>query len=281
MIHIDHYTDPACPFAFSAEPARLRLSWLYGDALQWHTRMVGLSEDPAEYTDKGLTPERQAHSFEKLARLHGMPIDSAQRPRMIATVPACRAVVAARVHAPESEERLLRRLRVLTMSGELIDEPDVIERAAEEVGLDRARLPEWLADAAVQRVLTEDLDDARRPTPAALGLDHKLAAAGDGRRYTCPSYELRAEGGQSLTAPGFQPVAVYEAAVANLEPDLARREDPESVTDVLGWAPYPLATEEVAAISDRPREEVREELARRADLQPVGLDGYWSLTRSS
>jgi predicted DsbA family dithiol-disulfide isomerase len=59
-ITITHYTDPGCPFAWSAEPARRRLQWLYGDQLEWRLRMA-------------------------------------------ATLPACRAVVAVRRHAPEQE----------------------------------------------------------------------------------------------------------------------------------------------------------------------------------
>jgi predicted DsbA family dithiol-disulfide isomerase len=56
-IEIVHYTDPACPWAFSAEPVRLRLLWHYGDALAWRHRMIVLSEDPEEYARRGLTPE--------------------------------------------------------------------------------------------------------------------------------------------------------------------------------------------------------------------------------
>ena len=40
-----------------------------------------------------------AASFKQIARDHGMPIDTSERPRMAATLPACRAVVAARVHS--------------------------------------------------------------------------------------------------------------------------------------------------------------------------------------
>ncbi len=31
QVEVVHYTDPSCPFAFSAELQRLRLLWLYGD----------------------------------------------------------------------------------------------------------------------------------------------------------------------------------------------------------------------------------------------------------
>ena len=32
---ITEYTDPGCPWAYSAEPFRRRLTWLYGDRLEW------------------------------------------------------------------------------------------------------------------------------------------------------------------------------------------------------------------------------------------------------
>jgi predicted DsbA family dithiol-disulfide isomerase len=42
-IDVELFTDPACPFAFSAEPARLRLRWHYGDGLRWRTTMIVLT----------------------------------------------------------------------------------------------------------------------------------------------------------------------------------------------------------------------------------------------
>jgi predicted DsbA family dithiol-disulfide isomerase len=107
---ITEYTDPGCPWAYSAEPFRRRLTWLYGDRLEWRVKLVGLAESPDEYLKKGFTPEKQARSFASIARDHGMPIDSSVRPRMAATIPACRAVVAAQLRAPEAQRALLRRL---------------------------------------------------------------------------------------------------------------------------------------------------------------------------
>src|SRR3954453_14906535 len=97
---ITEYTDPGCPWAYSAEPFRRRLSWLYGDRLEWRGCMGGLAQSPHEYLDRRVTPERQSRAFATIAREPGMPIDTSVRPRMAATVPACRAVVAARLHAP-------------------------------------------------------------------------------------------------------------------------------------------------------------------------------------
>src|SRR3954464_4124842 len=118
---ITEYTDPGGPWAYRAEPFRRRLSWLYGERLEWRLRMVGLAESPEEYLDRGFTPERQSSSFAATSREHSMPIDPSVRPRMAATVPACGAVVAAKLHAPDRARRLLRRLRVPHFSGQLLD----------------------------------------------------------------------------------------------------------------------------------------------------------------
>jgi predicted DsbA family dithiol-disulfide isomerase len=279
-ITITHYTDPGCPFAWSAEPARWRLQWLYGDQLEWRLRMVGLTERPQDYVDKGFTPERQSTSFARLAQAYGMPMDTSQRPRMAATMPACRAVVAVRRHEPDREAAMLRSLRVLHFSGWLLDDPATLAAAAERAGLAPDDLEGWLAEPETEALLAEDLAQARHPTPAALALKHKLAPSGDdgGYRYTCPSYELqRGSDGASLSAPGFLPTLAYEVAIANLGPKLTRREDPESVAEVLEWAGEPLATAEVAAVCEIDLDEAREQLGRVAGEEHIGSDGVWSL----
>ncbi len=273
---ITEYTDPGCPFAFSAEPFRWRLRWIYGDQLDWRPRMVGLAETPADYEDKGFTPERQSEAFAKLSGEHHMPIDTSLRPRMAATVPACRAVVAARLNAPEHEPALLRNLRVRHFSGQLLDAPETIDAAAVDAGLDPAELAWWTESDAVGEALAEDMRAARRPTAAALAQDDKLGPWSGGRRYTCPSYEFAAPG-EPVVAPGFQPAAVYDVVLANLVPTADRRESPETVEEVLRWAGTPLATQEVAVICDLDFNETREALGRVAVERHVGWDGFWSL----
>ena len=275
-ITITHYTDPGCPFAWSAEPVRWRLQWLYGDQLEWQLRMVGLAERGEEYVEKGFTPERMSQSFAGLAEAHGMPMDTSLRPRMAGTMAACRAVVAVRRHAPEREAAMLRALRIAHFSGQLIDEPATLATAAQRAGVDPPDLERWLAEPETEALLTEDLAQARHPSPAALALAHKLAPTGDGgHRYTCPSYELTRDG-SSLSAPGFQPTLAYEVAIANLDPSLTRREDPESVTEVLRWAGEPLASAEVAAVCAISLDEAREQLAGVAAQEQIGQDGLWS-----
>jgi predicted DsbA family dithiol-disulfide isomerase len=275
---ITEYTDPGCPWAYSAEPFRRRLTWLYGDALEWRVRMVGLAESPDEYVERGFTPERQSSAFAMIAREHGMPIDTSVRSRMAATVPACRAVVAARLHAPDKVRRLLRRLRVRHFSGQLLDDPETIAGAARDADIDPGELERWTTGDDVEAALREDMAAARHPIAAARVLDDKLANWSGGRRYTCPSYEIvRVEDGVRIAVPGFQPFAVYDVVTANLVPGVDRREPAESVEDVLEWTGTPLATKEVAVVCDISFADARERLGRVAEEHHVGADGFWSL----
>ena len=275
---ITEYTDPGCPWAYSAEPFRRRLSWLYGERLEWRVRLVGLAESPDEYVDRGFTPERQSSAFGMIAREHGMPIDTSVRPRMAATVPACRAVVAAKLHAPDRTRRLLRRLRVRHFSGQLLDEPQTIADAATDAGIDPGELDRWTGGDDVEEALRDDMTAARHPIQAARVLDDKLANWSGGRRYTCPSYEIvRVSDGVKIAVPGFQPFAVYDVVTANLVPDVDRRPPPDSVEAVLRWTGTPLATKEVAVVSGLDFADARERLGRVAEEQHVGADGFWTL----
>jgi len=277
-VRITEYTDPGCPWAYSAEPFRRRLSWLYGDALEWRVRLVGLAESGDEYEERGFTPERQSKAFASIARDHGMPIDTSVRPRMAATIPACRAVVAARLHAPDRMRRLLRRLRVRHFAGQLLDDRETIAAAARDADIDPAELERWAAGDDAEAALREDMAAARAPIDAARVLDEKLANWSGGRRYTCPSYEIeRLADGVQIAVPGFQPFAVYDVVTANLVPGLERRDPPESVEEVLRWTGTPLATKEVAVVCDIGFAEAREKLGRVAREQHVGADGFWSL----
>ena len=67
-MQITHFTDPGCPWAWSAEPFRRRLSWLYGDRLDWRVRLVGLAERPADYERRGFTPDTFDEGHGKLVQ---------------------------------------------------------------------------------------------------------------------------------------------------------------------------------------------------------------------
>ena len=268
MIDVTLYTDPACPFAFSAEPARLRLRWHYGDGLRWRLRMIVLTLEPGE-------AEKLASGAPGLQARYGMPIHPFPAARPASSEPACRAVVAARLNAAGSEARLLRALRTRTMSGGLLDDPQLIAASARDAGLDPDQLRAWSAEPATDDALAQDIAAARRPSAAARALDHKLGGPAHERRYTAPSYEL-ATAEASTCLPGFNPVEAYEVAIANLEPGLTRRPPPETVAELLEWADAPLATAEIVEIMQQPEAELRAQLARFALATPAGADMYWT-----
>ena len=67
-ISVTHFTDPGCPWAYSARPALRTLEWRFGDQLDWELVMIGLTEDAKQYEDRGYTPERMVSSWPCLPR---------------------------------------------------------------------------------------------------------------------------------------------------------------------------------------------------------------------
>src|SRR5439155_3258991 len=111
-VRINEFTDPGCPWAYSAEPFRRRLNWLYEGSIEWIPRMVVLADAASDYAERGYTPDWVADSSRRISREHGMPIDTRVKPRAAGTRDACQAVVAARRNATEFQtRRLLRALR--------------------------------------------------------------------------------------------------------------------------------------------------------------------------
>ena len=276
-VRITEFTDPICPWAYSAEPIRHRISWLYEERIEWEPRMVVLAATREEQAAK-FKPDDLAASLHKIAAEHLMPIDTRPRPYLPPSREACRLVVAARVHSDRlTVRRVLRSLRIRNFRGELVDDPETLRGAAADAGF-ADQLEGWLADPEVERELDADAALARRPMPAARVLDHKLANWSGGRRYTCPSYEVqRIADGVTIAVPGFQPFAVYDVLLANLVPGLDRREPPSGVEQVLEWTGTPLATREVAVVCDIGQQDARERLGRVASEEHVGADGFWTL----
>lgn len=282
VVDVTLFTDPACPFAFSFEPVRWTLRWRFGDQLRWTPRMIVLTREEGE-------ADNLASPFDGLQKKHGMPIVHGPSERPASSDPACRAVVAARLHAPEAAEPLLRRLRVRTMAGGLLDDPQLIAGAATDAGLDPAELSAWSKEHATSVALEEDVAAARDPSIAARVLAHRLGGPDDAPRYSAPSLELRragsggvnggdAEGDSTVSVPGFNPLQTYEIVLANLAPELDRRPAPEDVGELLRWAGEPLATAEVAAVMEVDLEEAEDRLKDAgAERLPAGEDAYWTI----
>jgi predicted DsbA family dithiol-disulfide isomerase len=271
------YTDPGCPFGFNAQRQDLQLLWHYGDDIEIRRTMIVLLEEPKEYADVGWTAEQLEGGERELREQYGMPMIAVSPPRLGATFAACRLYVGARRDDPGHALPLLRALRRRRFSeGQPLDEPDTLYGAAGDVGVSRAAVDGWLADADVEAELRADMADTRSPLPEALALAHRLSGSGANLRYSTASAVFE-EDGRRIVAPGFQPFAVHEVAVANLAPQIERRPPPESARELLDWAPYALATAEVAELRGIDSAKARAELEQAgASFQPSAQDGYWS-----
>ncbi len=241
--------------------------------------MIVLAETPEEYARKSFTPEKQAKSLEKLRDQHGMPIDARIRPHVATTLEACRAYVAVRQNnKPELADKLLRQLRIASMAGERLDDMPVIYKAAQAAGLQADELETWFQQPETEQEVRADMQAARSPTKVALALENKLAKTATGKlRYSAPSYQFKDKDEIKFELPGFWPVLTYEAALANLAPQLSKRPNPSSVSEVLQWTDEPLATTEVAAIMHKSIDNTRTALQKVATLTPMGQDGFWLL----
>lgn len=272
------FTDAGCPFGFCAQRQELQLQWHYGHAIdELRLTMIVLSEERREFGETGLTAGMIARNRERLAGEHGMPMLTEPPPVMNASLPACRAYVGARQHAPAQAYALLRALRRRAHSeGQLLDDSATLHGAAADAGIDEATLDAWLADAGVEGAVRADMAATRDPLPEALAMDHRLSGPAGERRYSTASAVFEHDG-RRVVATGFQPFPVYEIAMANAAPDAERRPAPETVAEVLDWAPFALATAEVAAVRGIEVEEARAELRETgATFAPVATDGYWS-----
>jgi predicted DsbA family dithiol-disulfide isomerase len=276
-VRVTIYTDPGCPFGFNAQRQEAQLLWHYGEGLVILRRMIVLTEKSSSFEELGLSREMVAGNVKRLRSSYGMPMVTEPPDRLGATIQACRVYVGARIHEPARADVLLRALRRRVFSeGQPLDELDTIHGAGEDAGVSRETLDAWLADEQVESALREDMAATRAPLPEALALAHRLSRSNGGLRYSTASAVFE-RGDRRIVMPGFQPFAVYEVAVANVAPDIERRPPPETVEEILSWAPYPLATAEVAELRGIGIDQARDELQRAdAKLAEAAGDGYWS-----
>lgn len=249
MIDVTHFTDPGCPWAYSASPALATLRWRYGDQLRFTLVTIGLAEDSSLYAERGYTPKRAAIGHTTF-RKYGMPFQVAPKASLSATSPACRAIVATRLAAPELEHAAFRALQFaqFTTTG-VFDEPGMLSTALAAVdGLDAEQIAGAVEDPEVWEAYEADRARARTAAGSPTEFQDRAANSDGAVRYTAPSLVFTTADGRSLEAGGFQPIEVYDVVVANLDPTLSRRPPAEDPVEALAAFPYPLATAEVAAI---------------------------------
>jgi 2-hydroxychromene-2-carboxylate isomerase len=281
------YSDPGCPWAYSAAPALRVLEWRYGSQLDWRLVLIGLTEDATQYAARGYTPLRGALGQLQFRR-YGMPFAPQPKHRISATARACRAVVAARLLNPGDEWQVFRALQLANFTTPLLLDDD------EQLAAVLRRLPGVDADAIVSRLddpevtdfYERDRSESRTAAGSPAELQGKTADTDGPVRFTAPSvvFEL---GEQKLMAGGFQPVEAYDVLVANLDPALERNDAPDTPLPLLEWFGEGLTTQEVAALltrgNDAPdpvgAEAALLELvaAGSAERAPLGDDALWRL----
>jgi predicted DsbA family dithiol-disulfide isomerase len=286
MIDATLYSDPACPWAYSENPALRVIEWRYGEQLRWRLVLVGLTEDASQYEQRGYTPLRGALGQLRFRGRYGMPFAPAPKPRLSATSRACRAVVAARIADPGSEWRVFRALQLANFTTPLVLEDD-----GQLADVLRA-VPGIDANEIVARIDAPDVVEAydrdRRETRSAQGspaeLQGKTATTDGPVRFTAPSVAFEAAG-RRLIAGGFQPVEAYDVLIANLDPNLNREPTPETPEPLLERFEDGLTTQEVAALlakGNEPPDRASTEAALielvgagRAVREPLGDDAVW------
>src|SRR3954453_12899561 len=162
MVDVLHFSDPGCPWAWSASPALAVLRWRYGDQLDWRNIVIGLTETGTVYEQRGYSGRRPALGYRSF-RDRGMPFATAPRAAMHGTWPMCRAIVAARLTVPDREWAVFRALQVAQFTSTLdLETQEGIAAALERVpGLDVPRLMAAAASPEVEAAYATDREEAR------------------------------------------------------------------------------------------------------------------------
>jgi 2-hydroxychromene-2-carboxylate isomerase len=248
-LELTHFSDPGCPWAWSASPALAVLQWRYGDQLAWRHVMIGLAESGSIYEERGYGPERMAQGYVSF-RHRGMPFATAPKPRAAGTWAMCRVVVATRLLAPEREWAVFRALQFAQFtSTAFLEDPAALRDAIAWVpGIDPDAIVAAAGDAETEAAFLADRDEARTAGGGPTEFQGK-AANSDGRvRFTAPSIRFETPDGRTLEAGGFQPIEAYDVVIANLDPTLERREPATDAAEILPEFPDGLTTAEVAAV---------------------------------
>ena len=156
------YSDPACPWAYSATPALSVLRWRYRDQLDWELVTIGLRDEPAD-ASSSYTPVRQTAGWRRFRDRYGMPFATEPLRRHTASGRACRAVVATRLANPGREFAVLRALAFARFNTTLLlDEDDAIATALAHVdGIDVTAIVAALDTAEVSEDYAADKARAR------------------------------------------------------------------------------------------------------------------------
>jgi protein-disulfide isomerase-like protein with CxxC motif len=280
------YTDPACPWGYSASPALRVLEWRFDDQLEWRLVMIGLRDALTEAASSSWDPVVSAARLGIFGQRYGMPYAIAPKARAASTGRGCRAVVSARLLEPGSEWDVLRALHLANFTTPLLlDDDELIREALAAAGLDADGIVDRLDDPDVSEAYERDKAETRTAAGTAAEAQGKTSTSDGPVRYTAPSIIFEQDG-QQLIAGGWQPMLAYDVLIANLDPTLARTPPPETPEPLLDRFPSGLTTIEVAALLaegpdyvtdlDAAQRQLLALVATGAAVRiPVGNDAVW------
>jgi protein-disulfide isomerase-like protein with CxxC motif len=281
------FTDAACPWAYSANPALRVLEWRFRDQFSWRLVMIGLREEASDAATRTYDPDRALARWKVFELRYGMPFALEPKTRAAGTGRGCRAVVAAYLLDPGSEWRVFRELQIANFTGSVyLDDVESIRGALHDIhGVDADRVAGSIDDPDVLAEYERQRAEARSAAGTPSEAQDKTTVSDGAVRYTAPSV-LFQRGDEVVHTGGWQPLLAYDTVLANFAPDLARVPAPESPEPLLDFFPGGLTTAEVALLlavgSDPvPDREATEELlsglvARgRAKRVAVGSDAVW------
>ncbi|MGK2931693.1 MAG: DsbA family oxidoreductase, partial [Solirubrobacterales bacterium] len=241
------FTDPTCPIGYSASPALRTIEWRYRDQIEWQLVTITLSEPGKQSVPFSTTRQSEYHLTYR--DRYGMPFAVEPKLRKATSHRACQAIVAAGLIQPGSQWRVLRALQLLNFNTPLlIDDDEQLRAVLSSVeDLEADRIIDSLDTPEVQGAWRADWSEARTAEGGPTHAQGKHAETPDGIRYTAPSIVFQS-GSQLHETGGLQPVEVYDAAIANLNPGLKRHDPPESPLEALVLYPGGLSTQEIAQI---------------------------------
>ena len=290
VIDVTHFSDPGCPWAYSAAPALTTLRWRYGDRLRRDAR------DDRPHRGRRALRRPRLHADALGARLRRLPplrhaVPGRRRRRASARRrrPAARSSPRA-CTAPELEMRAFRALQFaqFTTTGVLEDRRDPARRARHRPRPRRGR--DRRADRRPRR--PRGLRGRPRPRPhrgrVADGVpgprgEHRRRGALHGA--VARLRERRPDAWRPAASSRSRPTTSSSRTSTRRSP---RRAPALDALDVLAAFPYPLATAEVAAVMtehlrtpDRRRRRGRADRGHRAPADavriPAGDDALWAL----
>ncbi len=245
VIRATLYTDPGCPWGYSAYPALRVLEWRFGDQLDWRLVMIGLREEANQH---GFDAARRAASHAYWRDLYGMPFGLVPKARAAATGRGCRAVVAAGLLEAGLEWTAVRALFFAQFTSDLLlDDDELIREALTAAGLDGDAIVAQLDDASVAEAYKRGKAEARSAAGTAAEAQDKTSTSDGPVRFTAPSVVFERDG-ERLVAGGWQPLLAYDVLLANMDPTLRREPPPETPAPLLERFPDGLTTAEVAKL---------------------------------